>query len=129
LRDSRLAFVPHATFTRLRDSDIAFNHYLQNLLNARLSLFIGQLEHDRLLNVDARVARSLASLLDPDLYPQATDLIELTQDEVTLLANISRQRANAALQVLQNENLICLERGGLRIVDVASLRAYAECQK
>ncbi|MES2942287.1 MAG: Crp/Fnr family transcriptional regulator [Pseudomonadota bacterium] len=126
LRDSRLAFVPLSAFTWLRDNSFAFNHYLQNLMNARLSLFIGQLEHDRLLDIDSRVAQCLASLMDPDLYPHASDAIELNQDEVALLANISRQRANAALRVLQENALIVVERGGLQILDVAGLRAFAE---
>jgi CRP-like cAMP-binding protein len=125
LRDSTLAFVPAETFEWLRQTSIPFNHYLQRLMNARMSLFIGLLEHDRLLDVESRVAHALASLIDPDLYPFASDVVQLNQDEVGLLANVSRQRANVALQTLQEAGLITLERGGLRILDLGRLRAFA----
>src|SRR5881397_238437 len=56
LRPSRLVLVPHATFEWLRANSLPFNHHLHHLMNARLSLFIGMLEYDRLLSTDARVA-------------------------------------------------------------------------
>lgn len=125
LRDSRVAFVPAETFEWLRRTSFPFNHYLQQLMNARMSLFIGLLEHDRLLGVESRVAHALASLLDPDLYPFASDVVKLNQDEVGLLANVSRQRANVALQTLQAAGFIALERGGLRILDIDRLREFS----
>ena len=125
LRDSRLALMPRATFEWLRATSLPFNHYLQNLLNARLGLFIGLLEYDRLLGADARVARSLASLFNPDLYPEPGPFVDLQQAEIGLLAGVSRQRANTALQRLQSEGLICIEHRGVTVLDLAGLRGFA----
>lgn len=125
LRASRLALVPHATFEWLRQTSLPFNHYLHGLLNARLSLFIGLLEYGRLLDTDARVARCLASLFDPDLYPARDAFVDLSQSEIGLLAGLSRQRANQALQKLQSLGLIAVESRGVRVTDLAGLRGIA----
>ena len=101
-------------------------------MNARLSLFIGILAHDRLLDVDARVAHAIASLFDDALYGHPDHFLELTQDEVGLLANVSRQRANGALQVLQSHGLIRLDRwrpSGARHRGTSALRRFdASCR-
>ena len=112
-------------FQWLRDTSIPFNHYLQDLLNARLCLFIGTLSDDRLLDTDARVAQGLASLFHEDLYPQARRQLRIDQTEVGLLANVSRQRAHVALHRLQDQQLIRLERCGLTVLDVEGLRRVA----
>jgi CRP-like cAMP-binding protein len=125
LRDSRLALMPRSTFEWLRATSLPFNHYLQNLLNARLGLFIGLLEYDRLLGADARVARCLASLFNPDLYPEPGPFVDLLQGEIGLLAGVSRQRANTALQRLQGEGLIRIEHRGITVLDLAGLRGFA----
>jgi CRP-like cAMP-binding protein len=125
LRPTRLALVPHATFMRLRERNLAFNHYLQGLMNARLGWFIGLLEYDRLLNADARVARCLAGLFNPDLYPEPDAFVDLTQNEIGLLSGTSRQRTNSALQGLQREGLIRIEGRGVTVVDLDGLRSFA----
>ncbi|WP_367116482.1 Crp/Fnr family transcriptional regulator [uncultured Pseudacidovorax sp.] len=124
LRPARVALMPRRTFEWLRETSIAFNHYLQELLNARLSLFIGALEHERLLDTDARVAHCLASLFNPELYPDAPRHLQVGQTEVALLANVSRQRVNVALQRLQALGLIRIERRGLTVLDLAGLDGF-----
>lgn len=125
LRDTRAALMPRATFEWLRATSLPFNHYLQNLLNARLGLFIGLLEYDRLLGADARVARCLASLFNPDLYPEPGPHVDLNQGEIGLLSGVSRQRANAALHRLQAQGLLRLEHRGLTVLDLDGLRGFA----
>ena len=123
---TRVVLVPRDTFVHLRDTSIPFNHHLQDLMNARLSLFIGTLAHDRLLDTDARVAYCLGSLFDGTLYPHADRHVQIGQGEVGLLANVSRQRANVALRRLQSLGLLRIERSGLTVLDVDGLRRYAE---
>jgi CRP-like cAMP-binding protein len=61
--------MPRATFERLLDTNIGFNRFLLMQLNERLAQFIALVERERLLEPDARVARSLAALFNPVLYP------------------------------------------------------------
>jgi CRP/FNR family cyclic AMP-dependent transcriptional regulator len=124
LRESRVAYMPRATFQRLLDTDIGFNRFLLMQLNERLGQFIALVENERLLEPDARVARSLASLFNPLLYPdQATDL-QLSQEELGYLSGVSRQRVNQALQVLEKAGLVKVNYGRIRIVDLEGLRNY-----
>ena len=124
VRPTRLACMPRATFERLVSTNLAFSRFLLSHLNARLSLFIGIAEFDRLLGPDARVARCLASLFNPDLYPRASMFVRLSQEEIGLLAAVSRQRANESLHALERAGLLQVEFGGVRILDLDGLRGY-----
>src|SRR5258706_12080341 len=124
LRESRIAYMPRATFQWLLDSSIEFNRFLLMQLNERLGQFIAMVEYERLLEPDARVARSLAALFNPVLYPdQATD-VQLSQEEVGYLSGVSRQRVNQALQVLEKAGLLKVEYGRIRILDLEGLRGF-----
>jgi len=125
LRPSRLVLVPHATFEWLRANSLPFNHHLHHLMNARLSLFIGMLEYDRLLSTDARVARCLATLFNADLYPEPRAFVDLRQQEIALLSGLSRQRVNVALRTLQASGLIRIEPRGMTVLDLEGLRNFA----
>jgi CRP/FNR family transcriptional regulator, cyclic AMP receptor protein len=74
------------------------------------------------------VARALAGLFNPVLYPNLGQKLKISQEEVGYFAGVSRQRANRALQVLADEGLIRLEYGGLEVLDLAGLRAYTGTQ-
>jgi CRP/FNR family transcriptional regulator, cyclic AMP receptor protein len=124
LRESIVAYMPRATFEWLLDTSIEFNRFLLMQLNERLGQFIAMVEYERLLETDARVARALAGLFNPVLYPdQATD-IQLSQEELGYLTGISRQRANQALQVLEKAGLLKVEYGRVRILDLEGLRSF-----
>ena len=124
LRESRVAYMPSATFHWLLDSNIGFNRFLLIQLNERLAQFIAMVEHERLLEPDARVARSLAGLFNPLLYPdQATD-VQLSQEELGYLCGVSRQRVNQALQRLEKAGLLKVDYGRIRIVDLDGLRSF-----
>jgi CRP-like cAMP-binding protein len=124
LRDSRMAFMPRATFEWLLDSSIAFNRFLLLQLNERLGQFIAMVESDRLLDVDARVARCLAALYNPHLYPGTSRQLQISQEEIGYLSGASRQRVNQALQVLEREHLLMVEYGRITILDVDGLRRF-----
>jgi CRP-like cAMP-binding protein len=124
LRKSVVAGLPIATFEWLVDKSLPFNRYLMNQLNERLSQFIGAREIDRLTDPDTKVARSLGALFHPVLYPGVGDLLRITQQELGYLVGLSRQRVNEALKSLQGAELIRIEYGGLRVLDLEGLRRY-----
>ncbi len=126
LRDTRLALMNRATFIWLFENSVAFNRFLVGQLNERLGQFIGLLEYGRTLDVTARLARSIASLFNPILYPDLTRHLEITQEEIGALSGISRQNANQCLKRLEKEGLLKLEYGGVTIIDLERLRDYGE---
>ena len=92
--------------------------------NERIGQFIAMVEHDRMLEADARVARSIAWLLNPTLNPKAGAKIDINQEELGLLAGLSRQATNRALKALEASGLIRDESDGLRALDIKKLRNY-----
>jgi CRP-like cAMP-binding protein len=124
LRDSRIALMPEATFRWLLDTSIPFNRFLLRQLNERLGQFIGMIEHDRLLDPDARVARALASLFNPHLYPDSDPHIQISQEELGYLAGASRQRVNRSLQVLGKAQLIKVDYGLVTVLDLQGLQRF-----
>jgi CRP/FNR family cyclic AMP-dependent transcriptional regulator len=126
LRDTRIAWMPRRTFERLMDTSIAFNRFLLTQLNERLGQFIGMVEYERLLEPDARVARCLAELFNPHLYPGNRAELEISQEEIGYLSGVSRQRVNQALQVLSRAGLLEVAYGRVRILDMVALRRYGD---
>ena len=126
LRDTRLALMDRNTFFWLFENSVGFNRFLVRQLNERLGQFIGALEIDRTLDATGRVARSIASLFNPILYPDLTRHLEITQEEIGALSGLSRQNANQCLKRLEKEGLLRLEYGGVTIVDLERLRHYGE---
>ena len=124
LRDSVVARLPAPTFEWLLDTSIAFNRYLLHQLNERVAQFIGKAEYDRLLDPDARVARCLAELFNPMLYPGMGMRLTITQEEVGYLARVSRQRANQALRKLEDAGLLKVEYGAVRVLNLDGLKGY-----
>jgi CRP/FNR family transcriptional regulator, cyclic AMP receptor protein len=123
LRRSVVAGLPADTFHWLLDHSIGFNRFVMNQLNERLAQFIAAREIDRMSNPDLRVARSLAALFNPVLFPGVGEVLRITQQELAYLVGLSRQRVNEALSSLQDQGIIRVEYGGLRILDLQALRS------
>jgi CRP/FNR family transcriptional regulator, cyclic AMP receptor protein len=124
LRRSLVAGLPVEVFWRLLERSIPFNRFVMFQLNERLGQFIAAREIDRSNQPDVRVARSLAALFHPVLYPGVGQLLRITQQELAYLVGLSRQRVNQALSALQAHGLIRIEYGGVRVLDLAQLRVY-----
>ncbi len=123
LRRSVVAGVPIDTFHWLLDNSIGFNRFVMNQLNERLAQFIEAREIDRSTDPDVRVARNLATLFNPTLYPGVGEILRITQQELAYLVGLSRQRVNVALNTLEKQGAIRIEYGGMRVLDLAALRS------
>jgi CRP/FNR family cyclic AMP-dependent transcriptional regulator len=124
LRKSVVAGLSVETFHWLIERSIPFNRFITQQLNERLGQFIGAREIDRMTDPDGRVARSLAALFHPVLYPGVGGLLRITQLELGYLVGLSRQRVNVALQALQAAGMIRVEYGGVRVLDLERLRSF-----
>jgi CRP/FNR family cyclic AMP-dependent transcriptional regulator len=122
LRPSVVAGLPLDTFHWLIDHSLGFNRFIMQQLNERLGQFIAAREMDRMNNPELRLARHLAALFNPVLFSGVGEVLTITQQELAYLVGLSRQRVNEALKVLQARELIRIEYGGLRILDLTGLR-------
>ena len=125
LRTSRLAGISTEMFDWLIGHSLGFNRFVMLQLNERLGQFIAAREIDRMASPDLRVARNLAAMFEPKLYPGVAEMLRITQQELAYLVGLSRQRVNEALRTLAAHGLIRVEYGGLRVLDLNALR-YGE---
>ena len=123
LRKSVVAGLPVDSFHWLLDHSIGFNRFVMDQLNERLGQFIAAREIDRMSNPDVRVARSLAALFNPILYPGVGEVLRITQQELGYLVGLSRQRVNESLRELEAQGTIRVEYGGLRVLNLEALRS------
>ena len=126
MRRSRVLHLPRATFRWLLDTDIDFNHFIIDHLNARLGQFMAMTETDRMTDPVVRVARAIAGLYDPVIHPGLGPLLQVSQEELGELAGLTRQSANAALKALQTLGLVRKEYGGLLVINLEELRNLKE---
>lgn len=124
IRDTRLAMMPRSSFMWLFENSTGFNRFLVRQLNERMGQFIATIEQDRILGPKERVARNLGWLFNRVLYPGTRSEIEITQEELALLAAVSRPLVNKALQELEAEGLIRLGRSAITVFDIDKLARY-----
>lgn len=128
IQPSLVMFVPSATFHALLESSLPFTGFVIRQLNNRMGEFIASIQNSRLLDVDARVAQSLAQLFNPDLYPDTGRTLAISQEEVGLLAGVSRQRINQALQNLEKRQILRLSYNQIDVLDLERLGAFGREQ-
>jgi CRP-like cAMP-binding protein len=126
LRRSTIVFMPAEIFFELLNENFAFNRFLLIQINERLGQFIGNMEHDRLLSPEEKVAQSLATMFNNLLYPNTDSKLSITQEELGNLAGVSRQRVNQALQLLQDKGILTVKYGEISILDMEALRAFEQ---
>jgi CRP-like cAMP-binding protein len=126
LRDTRMALMNRPTFMWLFENSVGFNRFLVTQLAERLKQFMALLEYDRMLGATSRLARCIASLFNPVLYPGGGNHLEITQEELGLLSGLSRQVANQGLKQLEQEALIRVEYSGITVLDLERLRNHGE---
>jgi CRP/FNR family transcriptional regulator, cyclic AMP receptor protein len=120
LRDSELLCLPTAEFAELRATSMTFNHALADQLNMRLGQAMVIIETMRLRTPEQRVAMYLGRHLW-----HGPRKMSLSQEELGILAGLSRQTVNAALKALEQQKLVALEFGRVSILDEEGLMTLA----
>lgn len=126
IQDSTVAFVPRATFLWLRETSLAFNHWLIDQLNARLGYYVALVESLRLRDVNTRVAYCLSELYNPQLYPTTKPSIEISQEEIGRITGLARQSAARALTELEAIGLLRVKYGAIEVLDLDGLKQYVQ---
>jgi len=124
MRDTHIAMLPRTTFQWLLDGSLPFNRYIVTQLSERLAQCFSVIEAERLEVAETRVARCLAWLFNPVLYPGVGSRIELSQQEIGYLAGVSRQRVNRALRIMEEAGLLDVSYGAVVVRDLAGLQHF-----
>jgi CRP-like cAMP-binding protein len=124
LTDARIATMSHSTFAWLVENSAPFNRFLVDHLSKRLAQFTSLIKCDRLLDPAARLAGSISRLIGQSAYVSASARLDLTQEEMALVAGLSRQTVSECLRILEDQGLLRLERGRVVILDCKRLHRY-----
>ncbi len=124
MRQTHIALVPRTTFEWLLEVSPEFNRFLIVQLNERLAQYVSIIEAERLEVPETRVARCLAWLFNPVLYPKVGSRLELSQQEIGYLAGVPRQRVNQALKLMSEAGLICVGYGAIEVLNLPALERF-----
>lgn len=128
LQRSLMMLVPADTFHELLAGSLPFNGFVINQLNNRMGEFIATIQNSRLLDINARVAQALVQMLNPALYPNSSLSLTISQQELGLLAGLSRQKVNNALQQLEKLKLVRISYNQIEVLDLSRLASYGQEQ-
>lgn len=118
LRDSELVCLPRDAFTELHAGSLPFCHALIEQLNMRLAQAMAIIETMRLRSPEQRVAMYLGRQLW-----HGSRRVSLSQEELGILAGLSRQTVNGVLKEFERRQLVSLQFGRVDILDEAGLAA------
>jgi len=118
LRDTEVLCLPRAMFDELRETSLPFCQALIEQFNMRLGQAMAIIETMRLRSPQQRVAMYLGRTLW-----HGSRRMGLSQEELGILAGLSRQTVNGVLKELERQNLVSLEFGRVDILDEAGLAA------
>ena len=110
LRESELLCMPREHFEELRATSLAFNQALNEQLNMRLGQAMYAIETMRLRSPEERVAVYLGRVMW-----HGSRRLALSQEEIGLLAGLSRQTVNTVLNDFERRGLVSLEFGRVEI--------------
>lgn len=121
LRKTLVVRLAAADFQALTQRSIAFNRHAMGQLNERLAQFIAAREIDRIADDEQRVACNLLWLRNPVLFPSAGEALLITQQDLSNLIGMSRQRVNRSLSLLESRGVLRVEYRTLRFLDPQKL--------
>jgi CRP/FNR family transcriptional regulator, cyclic AMP receptor protein len=124
MRETRIALVPRSTFEWLLEVSPAFNRFVIAQLNERLAQFISVIEAERLEAAETRVARCLAWLFNPVLYPGVGSQLKLSQQEIAYLSGVSRQKVNRAVKLMEEASLLTAKYGSIQVLNLSGLHKF-----
>jgi CRP/FNR family cyclic AMP-dependent transcriptional regulator len=113
---TELRVLAKSSFDELRHSQPAFDSMLISLLDQRLRSLSDLLLDARHRPVDSRIRRTIRQL-----YNQFGQDIPLSQEVVASLAGTTRPTANGVVRALQDDGLVQLARGRLKVLDPDSI--------
>lgn len=124
IRETRVIHVPRTTFLWLLGTSVEFSRYIIDHLNERTGQFIAMLEVSRITDPAGRVAGAICNLFNPVLYPRASQLLNISQEEMAELAGLSRPTTSMAIAKLRKLHLVHAKYGSLLVLDLQRLQEF-----
>jgi CRP-like cAMP-binding protein len=127
LEDTDLFVVPRNEFLRLLAEEPRMVQSVLRELGRMVRRLTDQLTDASLLDLPARVAKTLVRLVEVrrQADPEAAPIVSLSQGKLAELAGGSRQSVNGALSTLATRGLIQIDGRRIVVIDLPGLRTRA----
>lgn len=123
----RYLTLPRPIFERVMAENHMIALRLMRELAQRLRVANQTIENDRAYGAAPRLARFLLRLIREDGMEDG--LIRLSQTELAMFAGIARENINRQFNLWQQQGLVALEHGRVRVVDVEWLEDVADAME
>jgi CRP/FNR family transcriptional regulator len=120
-RDSALWVIPTADYRSLMDSSTVVANYTSQLMASRLTDAMWLIEQVMWKGFDVRLARFLVE----EASLEGTTTLSITHERIAAHMGSAREVVTRMLRYFQDEGLVELSRGHVRLADPARLRALA----
>jgi CRP/FNR family transcriptional regulator, cyclic AMP receptor protein len=118
--DVTLQMLDREAFTRLRRAHSCVDEAIMRSVLRDVRLLIGELAEAALDDLPSRVARRLLLIAVPG--PRDTMIVDLPQFELAAMFGVSRQSLNKVLRGFEEEGLVQVAYGEVRVLDPDLLR-------
>jgi CRP-like cAMP-binding protein len=124
-REAHCLWMSDKKLSALLEREARLFRFLGSLCSDHLFLAVGAVDDMTIRNSRARVAAILLRLANVRLQDQPTDPtpeLDITQEDLALLANLPRTSVTAYLGELEGQDLIQRSYGAVRLINPAGLR-------
>lgn len=120
-KDTTAYLLPMAVMSKLADSQLAVNSFLNELMASRFSDVMWVMEQVLFTSFDKR----LANFLMEQMAIEGGVTLRMTQERMAAHLGSAREVVTRMLKYFQNEGLVRLFRGGVEVLDEEGLRRIA----
>lgn len=121
-KDSRLLVIPAEVYKKVMGTSAALANYTNELMASRFSEVMWLIEQIMWKSFDSR----LAAFLLEESELAGSDCVEMTHDAAARHLGTAREVVTRMLRYFQNEGMVSLSRGGIKLTNRKALEALAE---
>lgn len=116
--DCKLLILPAMYLSKLKEESIYVRCFVYELLGERFSDVMAAMQRILFTKVDSRIADYLLK----EAQKTSSSIIKTTHEKIATEINSSREVASRILKQLENEGLVELSRGAVKIIDADELK-------
>lgn len=118
-KDTKVWIIPTPVYQQLLASSLAFSNYVGELIASRMSDVMWVMEQVVFMSFDRRLALYLLEQSAAD----GSEELHVTQEEMARHLGTAREVVTRMLRYFQQEGIVEVFRGGVRLRDLSKLRA------
>lgn len=120
--DSEILLINSSVFSRISEQNLYVENFSYKIVIDRFSKVMWAMEQILFLSMDSRLATFLIS----ELSKNNTNIINLTHEQIAKYIGSAREVVSRMLKYFQNEGIVKLSRGGIKILDKRKLEKLTQ---